>query len=121
MADLINDLLSRMLEEIFDEPDPLKRAWAITELFTEDCVFSDPRGRHVGHSELHKAVAEIRASLPGFSFTAKLRQSLTDAGRQHWAFGLPGESPAVSGLDVVIVADDKIAALYTFLDPSPTQ
>jgi hypothetical protein len=120
MANSVDDLLSRMLEDVFDEPDFVKRAGAIAALFTEDCVFSDPRGRHIGHSELQKAVAEIRAALPGFRFTAKLRQSLTDAGRQHWGFGLAGESQPVSGLDIIIVADGKIGALYTFLDPKVT-
>jgi hypothetical protein len=117
MTDPINNLLSRMLEDVFNEPDTLKRAEAIVDLFTEDCVFSDPRGRYIGHSEVHKAVTEIRDSLPGFRFTAKLRQSLTDAGRQHWAFGLPGDSPQVSGLDIITEIDGKIGALYTFLDP----
>jgi hypothetical protein len=117
MAYSIDDLLSRMLEDVFDEPDFVKRADAIAALFTDDCVFSDPNGRHIGHSELQKAVTEIRAALPGFRFIAKLRQSLTDAGRQHWSFGLAGESQQVSGLDIIIVVDGKIGALYTFLDP----
>ena len=117
MTDSVDDLLSRMLEDVFDEPDFAKRAEAIAALFTEDCVFSDPHGRHIGHSELQKAVADIRATLPGFRFTAKLRQSLTDAGRQHWNFGVAGQSQQASGLDIIIVVDGKIGTLYTFLDP----
>ena len=31
-----------------------------------------------------------------------------------------GEKPDYTGLDVIIVRDAKIAALYVFLDPSPS-
>jgi hypothetical protein len=31
-----------------------------------------------------------------------------------------GGKPDYTGLDVIIVRDDKIAALYVFLDPSPS-
>jgi hypothetical protein len=31
-------------------------------------------------------------------------------------FGIPGESPAITGLDVIVVKSGRIAALYTFLD-----
>ena len=35
----------------------------------------------------------------------------------HGAQALKGEAPDYTGLDVVIVRDDKIAALYVFLNP----
>ena len=34
--------------------------------------------------------------------------------------GLRGEKPDYTGLDVIIVRDDKIAALYVFLDSTPS-
>jgi hypothetical protein len=97
MATIIDELLMRMLDEVFGQPDAASRANAIATLFRPDCVFSDP---------------------DGFRFTAVLRQSLQDAGRQHWVFGLPGEPLQVSGVDFIIVVDGKISALYTFLDPA---
>ncbi len=33
---------------------------------------------------------------------------------------LRGEKPDYTGLDVIIVRDDKIAALYVFLDSMPS-
>jgi hypothetical protein len=34
--------------------------------------------------------------------------------------GPPGEPPRYTGLDVIIVRDERIAALYVFLDAPPT-
>ena len=34
--------------------------------------------------------------------------------------GPRGEKPDYTGLDVIIVRNDKIAALYVFLDPPPS-
>jgi ketosteroid isomerase-like protein len=37
-----------------------------------------------------------------------------------WASGPRGEKPEYTGLDVIIVRDGKIAALYVFLDSMPS-
>jgi hypothetical protein len=37
-------------------------------------------------------------------------------GRLKWGFGLPGETPIVTGEDVVTVIDGKIETLLTFID-----
>jgi hypothetical protein len=39
--------------------------------------------------------------------------------RHAWGSGPRGGKPDYTRLDVIIVRDDKIAALYVFLDPSP--
>ena len=46
-------------------------------------------------------------------------QALHNAGRLAWGSGLRGEAPEYTGLDVIIVRDGKIAALYVFLDSMP--
>jgi len=38
----ISTLLIRNLRDVFGENDPERRRAAIKEIFTEDCVFSDP-------------------------------------------------------------------------------
>ena len=37
-------LMIRNLQDVFGENDPVRRRAAITEIFTEDCVFHDPTG-----------------------------------------------------------------------------
>ena len=43
-------------------------------------------------------------------------QALHNSGRLKWASGPRGGVPAYTGEDVIIVRDEKIAALYVFLD-----
>ena len=38
------------------------------------------------------------------------------AGRQRWTFGAPGERPAITGEDVVLVSEGRIVALYRLID-----
>lgn len=45
--------------------------------------------------------------------------SAPSAGRLAWGAGPRGERPDYTGLDVIIVRGDKIAALYVFLDLMP--
>ena len=47
-------------------------------------------------------------------------QALHNAGRLAWVSGPRGEEPDYTGLDVIIVRGDKIAALYVFLDSMPS-
>jgi hypothetical protein len=41
----ISTLLTRNLHDVFGENDPARRRAAIDVIFTEDCVFYEPRGR----------------------------------------------------------------------------
>jgi hypothetical protein len=45
MSYSISTLLTRNLHDVFGENDPARRRAAIDEVFTEDCVFYEPRGR----------------------------------------------------------------------------
>jgi len=44
-------------------------------------------------------------------------QALHNAGILAWGSGPRGEAPDYTGLDVIIVRDGRIAALYVFLNP----
>ncbi len=117
---VIETLLARNLLEVFGEHDPARRRAAIKELFVEDCAFTDPHGRHLGHEALDGAVTALHKLLPGYVFkTLGAPQTLEDSGRLAWAFGPPEDPERVTGLDVIVVRGNRIAALYTFLDHPP--
>jgi hypothetical protein len=117
VSDTIPDLLIRNLFEVFGEPDAERRREAIATLWADDGVFADPHGRHVGHAALNEAVSQLHARFPGFIFTAiGTPQAFHGVGRQAWGHGLVGEPPQVTGLDVVIVQENRISALYAFVD-----
>ncbi len=96
MNDRTHDLLLRNIREVFSEGNATRRRAAVEELYTEDCVLYVPQGMFVGHDAL-----DMHA-------------------RMAWGSGPPGEPPAQTGWDVIIVRDEKIAALYVFLDAMPS-
>ena len=119
MTQTIETLLRRNLHEVFGERDAARRRHAIEAIIAEDIVFYDPHGRSAGRDALDAAVATLQAQFPDFVFTEIMVQGLEETGRLHWGFGPPGAPPKVTGLDVVLVREGKIAVLYTFLDPNP--
>jgi hypothetical protein len=94
MSDSIETLLVRNLHEVFGERDPARRTTAIAAIFARDCLFSDPRGRHVGHRGLEEAVVALQAQFPDYVFSQiGSVDALQDSGRLAWAFGPPHEPP----------------------------
>jgi hypothetical protein len=119
MSDSIENLLVRNLREVFGERDPVRRTTAIEAIFDRDGVFSDPRGRHVGHRGFEDAVVALQAQFPDHVFSQIGNvDALQDSGRLAWAFGPPHEPRRITGLDVAIVNAGRISALYTFVDPT---
>ena len=121
MSDRIHELLNRNLLEVFGEGDAARRRAAIEALYTDDCVVYAPPGVLVGHDALDKLAGDLRAMHPHFVYTPLGEpQALHDAGRLAWGSGPPGEKPNYTGLDVIVVRGDKIAAIYVFLDSMPS-
>jgi SnoaL-like domain len=121
MSARIHELLSCNLQEVFGEGDAARRRAAIKELYTDDCVLDVPPGVFVGHDALDKFAGDLRATHPHFVYTPHGEpQALHNAGRLAWGSGPRGEKPDYTGLDVIIVRGNKIAALYVFLDSVPS-
>jgi len=121
MNDRIHELLHRNLREVFGEGDAVHRRAAIEELYTEDCVLEAPPGTFVGRQALDKFAGDLRATHPHFVYTPHGEpQALHNAGRLACGSGPRGEAPDYTGLDVIVVRDGKIAALFVFLDSRPS-
>jgi hypothetical protein len=118
MSERIVELLHRNLQEVFGEGDTGLRRAAVEELYTEDCVLYVPDGILAGREALDKFAGELRATHPNFVYTPHGEpQVLHDLGMIAWGSGAKGEPPHYTGLDVVVVREGKIAALYVFLNP----
>ena len=118
MDNRIIELLHRNLQEVFGEGDAARRRAAIKDFYTDDCVLYAPTGVVIGHDALDKFAGDLRATHPHFVYTPRGEpQALHNGGILAWGSGPKGESPEYIGLDVVIVRDGKIAALYVFLNP----
>jgi hypothetical protein len=114
----ITELLYRNLQEVFGEGDAGRRRAAIEEFYTDDCVVYVSPGVFVGHDALDKFAGDLRATHPQFVYTPRGEaQALHNGGILAWGSGPRGEKPDYTGLDVVVVHESKIAALYVFLNP----
>jgi len=64
MSHSIPTLLTRNLQDVFGENDPVRRRAAIDEIFTKDCVFYEPSG-HVYHGR--DEIDRVAGLDPGYS------------------------------------------------------
>ena len=120
MSYSISTLLTRNLHDVFGENDPARRRAAIDEIFTEDCVFYEPRGVYRGRAEIDRVAGAIKAIHPDSRYQPIAEpEELGNGGRIQWVSGRPGEAPAYAGTDFIIARDGRIAALYLFFDKLP--
>ena len=120
MSYSISTLLTRNLHDVFGQNDPAHRRAAIDEIFTEDCVFYEPRGVYRGRDEIDRIAGAIKATHPDFQYQPIAEpDELGNAGRIQWVSGRPGEAPAYAGTDFIIARDGQIAAVYLFFDKLP--
>ena len=118
MTERITELLDRNLQEVFGEGDAARRRAAIEEFYIDDCAVHVQDGVFVGHDAVDEFAGELRATHPQFVYTPHGEpQALHDAGILAWGSGPKGEPPEYTGLDVIVVRENKIAALYVFLNP----
>jgi hypothetical protein len=121
MSDHIRELLHRNVQEVFGEGNAARRRAAIEDLSAEDCVLYAPPGVFVGPEARDKFAGHLPETRPHFVYTPRGEaQALHNAGRLAWGSGPRGEPPNYTGLNVVIVRDGKIAALYVFLESEPS-
>jgi hypothetical protein len=87
-------LLTRNLHDVFGENDPARRRAAIDEIFTEDCVFYDPKGGvYRGRDEIHRIAGAVKATHPDFRYQLIAEpEEVGNAGRVQWVSGRPGEA-----------------------------
>src|SRR5258705_3747455 len=117
----ISTLLTRNLHDVFGENDPARRRAAIDEIFTEDCVFYDPKGGvYRGRDEIDRIAGVIKATHPDFKYQPlSPPEEFDDAGRVRWVSGTPGKPPAYAGTDFVDARNGRIDTIYMFLDDLP--
>ncbi len=102
------------------ESDVRARREAIESHFHEDVRFHDRDGEFVGYEGLEVFSDSLQSRFPAAEFTlAGQPQRLGDAIRAYWHFGPPAKPDAVSGMDFIILSDDKANSLYAFVD-APT-
>src|ERR1044072_2682463 len=108
MSYSISTLLTRNLHDVFGENDSARRRAAINEIFTEDCVFYEPRGVYRGRAEIERIARAIKATHADFRYQPIAEpEELGKGGRIQWVSGRPGEAPAYAGTDFIIAREGR--------------
>ena len=112
----IEQLMQANLLEVFNERDGERRRAAIGRTYASDVRFSDPDEVVEGHEALDAKAQKILDGAPGFVFSpAGPIQVNHDLGYLAWNFGPQGQPPVVRGVDIALVTDGLIHAVYTLL------
>ncbi len=110
-------LVQANLLEVFGERDPARRAAAIERIHAPQVVFTESEGSVTGRDAIAaKAQAILHGAPDDFVFAPEgAAYSAGDVAYVRWTFGRPGQPPAVTGTDVAVIVDGRIARLYTML------
>jgi len=112
----IRELMLANLFAVFSERDPGRRLEVIARNYTEDVIWTDPDGTTQGHEAMNEQAQKLLDRMPDFAFSAAGPAHVSrDLGLLAFNLGLPEQPPAVSGIDVALVRDGRIARLYTLL------
>ena len=113
----IRELMLANLFAVFSERDPGRRLEVIARNYTEDVIWTDPDGTTHGHEAMNEQAQKLLDRMPDFAFSAAGPVHVSrDLGLLAFNLGLPEQPPAVSGIDVALVRDGRIARLYTLLN-----
>ena len=116
MTATIRDLMLANLFDVFNERDRERRATAIARTYTDTVVFSDLNGITTGREALNERAQKLLEKAPDFVFTAAGPVYEThDLGYLAWHKGSKEQPPVLSGMDIAIIREGRIAALYTLL------
>ncbi|MFF3403442.1 nuclear transport factor 2 family protein [Streptomyces sp. NPDC002659] len=120
MSTTVADLMRRNLLDVFNEPDPERRAAAIAQSYAEDVVWHEPDRIVRGREALALRAAELREQTPDWVFQPHGSVSVNDdLGHLGFRYGPSGQPPVVSGMDIAHCKDGVIVELYTLVTEVP--
>ncbi|HWX97702.1 MAG TPA: nuclear transport factor 2 family protein, partial [Solirubrobacteraceae bacterium] len=112
----IRELLLDNLFAVFNVRDHERRLEAIQRNYTQDVTWTDPDATFHGHEAMNEQAEKLLDRMPDVVYSAAGPVHISgDLGLLAFNLGVPEQSPAVSGIDVALVRDGRIARLYTLL------
>jgi ketosteroid isomerase-like protein len=112
----IRELMLVNLFAVFNERSAERRLKAIADNYTEDVIWTDPDETTRGQEAMNERAQKLLDGMPDFVFTAAGPIHVSrDLGHLAFNLGVPEQPPAVSGYDVALVRDGRIAVLHTLV------
>jgi hypothetical protein len=119
MNSAVADLMRRNFLDVFNDPDPERRNAAIAQTYAQDVVWHEPDRVIRGREALAGRATELRAQSPDWVFLPDGPVSVNDdLGHLGFRFGLVGQPPVATGMDIARCKDGVIVELYTFVSGS---
>ncbi|WP_042417883.1 nuclear transport factor 2 family protein [Streptacidiphilus anmyonensis] len=116
MPRTVADLMRANLLEVFNEPDPERRAATVKEIYSDDVVWHEPDRLVRGREALARRALEMREETPDWVFRPNGPVSVNDdLGHLGFLCGPADQPPVVSGMDIARCKDGVIVELYTFV------
>lgn len=111
------ELARRNVVEVFNTNDDAKRRELIESMYHQDAVFYDAENTATGRESVIEAIRALIGPSEGLTFAVTAEPTaLGDVARISWALSPPDAPAVVSGQDFVVVKDNLITELYTFID-----
>ncbi len=115
MSDTVTGLLKKYID-VFNETDDVRRKAGISEVFTEDAIYSDPTAQVEGWGGIDGHLGAFRQQAPDMIFTLGDVKVHHDTVLFSWTAGVAGGSPLASGRDFVLLKDGRIQRIHGFFD-----
>lgn len=115
---VLASLMEENLKKVWSERDEVVRLKVIEKLYGADSGLFHVGHQTHGHQAINDSVTEVLKHMPE-DFVFRLLQPVVinnTIGRLLWGIGPKGEPPVQTGMDIAIFQNDKIQALYVFLD-----
>ena len=110
------ELMRRNLLDVFNEPDPARRAAVIADTYVDDVVWHEPDRIIRGRDGLERRAEELRAENPDWIFRpAGPASELDDIGHLGFQYGPADQPPMARGMDIARTRDGVIIELYTIV------
>ena len=106
------------LNQVWNERNPETRLKAIDRIYTSDAILYHVGNQVSGHGAINNSVTATLKNVPDDFLFTLLRPIVINnsIGRLIWGAGPKGQPPVGTGMDIVHFENDKIKALYVFLD-----
>jgi hypothetical protein len=118
MNDVSVKLMEDNLEYVWSEKNPVHRLRAMESVYAKDSVLYHVNDKTEGHEAINESVTNTLHSLPANFVFTKLKPVIinNNIGRLIWGIGPKGMPPVGTGMDIAVIENNRIKALYVFLD-----
>lgn len=118
-------LLEDSLLVIWNNRDSASRLTAMKDVYAPNIAFYETNESEaiIGYAAINDLIAKLQEQWPPeFQFELTTPSNVNHEVQQiEWKLSIPGQAPVATGMDVAIIEDQKIKALYLFLNTPETK